>query len=115
MSLEDLKLWGSLASALGKTGDSSAIGIICPFLKSKTELLTRDIIIFTESYTAPRPIRACDIALEAILHLQQKDVSLVYENSGFSPPYWNGEAEIIITRIRDTLIRDLEYSAACQF
>ena len=115
LSTDDLKLWGSLASALGKTGDVASIGIICPFLQSKTELLTRDIIIFADSYEVPRPIRACDIALEAILHLQQKDVRLTYEKTGFFPPYWNGEAEIIITRVRDTLIRELGYSDVCRY
>lgn len=115
LSLEQLKLWASLATALGKTGDAAAIGILCPFLKSKTELLSRDIIIFSDSYEIPRPLRACDIALEAILLLQQKEVYQTYQKAGYLPPYWNGDAEIIITRIRDDLIREMGYSSTCQY
>ncbi len=110
----DLSLWSSLATALGKTGDQNAIGILCPFLSSKKRLRSRNLLIDAESLEAPRPTRACDIALEAILHLQGKNTSDVYYKNGFFPPYYNGEAEVIIDRVRDNLIRELYQTDTCQ-
>lgn len=112
---QQLRMWGSLATALGKTGDASAIGIICPFLENKKNLWGREMVLFTESLTAPRPTRVCDIALEAILNLQFRDKTLFYNKNGFSPPYVYGESEVIIENVRNKVISELINSNICSY
>ncbi len=115
LSTEDLIFWGSLASLLGKTCDLEAIGILCPFLKNKTEIFNRSIYIDANSLHPPRPIRVCDIAVEAILNLQQANIDQSYRKKGFDPPYVYGEAEIIITRIRDEMALEFSCTDFCTF
>jgi len=113
LSQQDLMMWASLSSILGKTGDATAIGIICPFLQSKKQLLSRDIQIDPSSEAVPSPVRVCDIALETILHLQHKNIDQVYRKSGFKPPYIYGEIEIVIERIRNNMINDMIQVSTC--
>lgn len=96
-----------LLDMLGKTGNKEVLPIICPFLDEKERILDTGLVLDPNSMELPRPMRVCDHALEAILRLKEKDLIKVYKKEKFKPPYENGEAEIIISRIRDTLIKNL--------
>lgn len=95
-----------LLDMLGKTGNKEVIPIICPFTYETERILDSGLVLDPNSFELPRPMRVCDNALEALLRLYEKDIIKVYQKEKYRPPYKNGEAEIIITRIRDNLIKD---------
>ncbi len=53
-------------------------------------------------------MRVCDNALEALMRLEKVDIIKRYKKARYRPPYENGEAEIIISRIRDNEIKDFQ-------
>jgi len=115
LSDQDFIRWSSLAAILGKTGDPSAVGILCPFLSCKRQVLSQDIQIDPESMALPRPYRAKDLALDAILRLQNKNLENEYSKAGFKPPYYYGEIYIVTDRIRNQMIEQLRKENACDF
>lgn len=108
LSDENLLIWGMAVSMLGKTGNREVIPLICPYLNNKSRILDGGIVLDPESLDLPRPIRVCDNVLDALLRLQDKDLEKAYRKAGFEPPYSYGEAEIVVTRIRDKMIKDLK-------
>ena len=108
LSDDNLVIWGMAVSMLGKTGNPEVIPLICPFLDNKSRILDGGIELDPESLDLPRPIRVCDNVLDAILRLQNKNLRKAYEKAGFEPPYYNGEAEIVVSRIRDNMIKNLK-------
>lgn len=115
LSDQDFIRWSSLAAILGKTGDPNAVGILCPFLSCKRQVLSQDIQIDPESTALPRPYRAKDLALDAILRLQDKELDSEYSKAGFKPPYYYGEIYIVTDRIRNQMIEQLIKEKACDF
>ncbi len=97
-----------LIEMLGKTGNKEVIPIICPFLDEKQRILDSGLVLDTKSMELPRPMRVCDHALESLMRLRNTDLIKVYQKHKYKPPYENGEAEIIISRIRDNLIKELK-------
>lgn len=106
LSHQDLLEWSSAVTMLGKTGNKEVIPLLCPFLQCRERVLAEAIQLDFKSMELPRAMRVCDNALEALLRLEEKDLFKVYKKAGYAPPYENGEAEIIIDRIRDNLIKE---------
>ncbi len=94
-----------LIDMLGKTGNKEIIPIICPFLEEEERILDSGLVLDLNSLELPRPMRVCDNGLEALMRLENMNLIKTYKKAKFSPPYDNGEAEIIISRIRDNLIK----------
>lgn len=97
-----------LIDILGKTGNKEVVPIICPFLKEKERILDTGLVLDPNSMELPRPMRVCDNALEALMRLENMDLIKAYKKAKYKPPYENGEAEIIVTRIRDNMIEDFQ-------
>jgi hypothetical protein len=97
-----------LLDILGKTGNKEIIPIICPFLNEEERILDTGLVLNPNSMALPRPMRVSDNALEALMRLKNMDLIKAYKKAKFKPPYENGEAEIIISRIRDNMIKDLK-------
>lgn len=93
---------------LGKTGDKKMATIICPFLEEEERILDTGLQLDPNSMELPRPMRVCDNALEALMRLSEMDIIKTYKKAKFQPPYKNGDGEIIISRIRDQLIKGIK-------
>lgn len=97
-----------LLDMLGKTGNYEMVPIICPFLQEQERILDTGLVLDPNSLVLPRPMRVCDNALEALMRLEDMNLIKRYKKAKYQPPYENGEAEIIITRIRDQFILDFQ-------
>lgn len=106
LSKRELFTASLLLDMLGKTGNKEIIPIICPFIIEKERILDSGLVLDPNSFELPRPMRVCDNALEALMRLENMNMIKAYKKEKYKPPYENGEAEIIITRIRDNLIKD---------
>ncbi len=103
-----LLIWASAVSILGKLNNSEYLHLICPYLDSSTKILDGGVFIDANSEKIPRPLRVCDIALEAILNIQGKELHKEYIKNGFFPPYEYGEAQIVINKIRDKMVAEIK-------
>lgn len=108
LSKKELLTVSLLLDMLGKTGNKEIIPVVCPFVDEKERILDSGLVLDPNSLELPRPMRVCDNALEALMRLDNMNFIKTYKKKKYKPPYENGEAEIIISRIRDTLIKDFK-------
>ncbi len=102
----ELVSWAAAAHMWSMTGNQEAIPYLIPFLKNKKSIIGTELLLDPNSYDLPRANRVCDVALEAILRVQGKDLEKTYKSAGYKPPYLYGEAPIVVEKIRNDLIRD---------
>lgn len=105
LSSRDLLTISVVLDLLGKSGDPKMATVICPFLDEEERILDTGLMLDPNSLELPRPMRVCDNALEAIMRLNKIDMIKTYKKAKFQPPYENGEGEVIISRVRDQLIK----------
>jgi len=98
--------WAAAAHMWSMTGNEKAIPYLLPFLENRTSILGSQLLLDRNSHNLPRANRVCDVALEAILRVQGKDLEKTYKSAGYRPPYLYGEAPIVVEKIRNDLIRD---------
>ena len=102
----ELVSWAAAAHMWSMTGDQESIIFLLPFLENKKSIIGTELLLDPNSYELPRASRVCDVALEAILRVQGKDLEKIYKSAGYNPPYLYGEAPIVVEKIRNDLIRD---------
>ena len=104
LSDRELLVWSSAAQLLAKTEHPEAKAIFTPFLNCKSSIHHKDFRLAPHSMEVPPPLRIADVALEGLLQLKQQQLEELYFSAGYRPPYDEGEAEKVISRIRDGLI-----------
>lgn len=104
----ELLVWCSAAQLLGKTFNPENYDLLLPFLKCKKNIPPGTLLTLNSEKNIPGPLRVADVALEAWFELAGSNLQQLYEENGYQATLDPDLDNSAITRIRDTLIEQIE-------